>query len=422
MTIIQRGKFYHLKRRVPRRFQHLFPAQFIYRSLHTDSKSEAEEKAEAVWRELVGAWEAELAGSNQLARERFEAAKRLAERRGYRWAPAPEVAEMPTSELLDRVEATTLTGGAPSRVRAEAMLGGVVEHKMTISEALEDYWKLSAPEIRGKSDDQIRRWKNPRIKAVRNFIDVVGDIPLESLSANNMLDFREWWWERIEVEGLTPNSGNKDLTHLNKVLSTVARMRRLGFEPPCKGYAFKQGEAKPRPPIPADFIRDKILAPGALDGMNAEARLVLLGMVNTGYRPSEGAGLLPAHINLSDKIPHIHITAEGRTLKTKRSDRKIPLVGVSLEAFREMPGGAPRYRDKAGITATINSFLRENGLLPSDKHTLYGLRHGFEDRLLIAGVDERVRRDLMGHALTREQYGDGGGLALRSEAVKKIAL
>jgi integrase len=59
----------------------------------------------------------------------------------------------------------------------------------------------------------------------------------------------------------------------------------------------------------------------------------------------------------------------------------------------------------------INKFLRENKLLESDRHTLYGLRHSFEDRCLRAKIDERVRRDLMGHALGRQRYGEGGGLA-----------
>jgi hypothetical protein len=39
----------------------------------------------------------------------------------------------------------------------------------------------------------------------------------------------------------------------------------------------------------ADWIREKILAHDALAGLNAEARAIFLGMVNTGYRPGEGA-------------------------------------------------------------------------------------------------------------------------------------
>ncbi|WP_027258915.1 tyrosine-type recombinase/integrase [Leisingera aquimarina] len=71
---------------------------------------------------------------------------------------------------------------------------------------------------------------------------------------------------------------------------------------------------------------------------------------------------------------------------------------------------------------TLNKFLRQNKLTPTEEHTTYSLRHSFGDRLLTAGVDERVRRDLMGHRLTREEYGDGGGLKLRHKAILSIAL
>jgi integrase len=50
------------------------------------------------------------------------------------------------------------------------------------------------------------------------------------------------------------------------------------------------------------------------------------------------------------------------------------------------------------------------------------LRHGFEDRLLAAGVDERIRRDLLGHALKRERYGSGATLEHMQELVLKVAL
>lgn len=70
-----------------------------------------------------------------------------------------------------------------------------------------------------------------------------------------------------------------------------------------------------------------------------------------------------------------------------------------------------RFRDNAGtLSAVVNKFMREHGLHETAEHTLYGLRHAFADRVLAAGVDERIRRDLMGHDLARERYGDGGSL------------
>lgn len=422
MAILKRGSTYYLRRRVPVRYAKIERRGVILMSLHTDSEKVALEKASTVWAELESAWEAEVNGAQAIAKERFEAAKKIAERRGFAWMPADRVADLPLDELLDRVEATRLTDGRTDQFRAEAMLGLADIPKFNVSTALDEYWVLAADRTRGMSADQIRRWKNPRIKAINNFISVCGDLEVEAITADNMLDFRQWWWERIEVEGLTPNSANKDFVHLGQVLKTVCRMKRLNFDPPVQGLNFKEDEKGKRPSYSESFIRKTLLAPGALDGLNADARLILLGMVNTGYRPSEGANLQPHHIILDQSIPYINIVAEGRRLKTRRSRRQIPLTGVSLEAFRSMPGGPDRYRDKPGLSATLNKFLRANGLVETPRHTVYSLRHGLEDRMLIAGVDERVRRDVLGHALDREEYGEGGGLAMRQKALLKVAL
>jgi hypothetical protein len=75
-----------------------------------------------------------------------------------------------------------------------------------------------------------------------------------------------------------------------------------------------------------------------------------------------------------------------RALKTKHSKRIIPLVGVSLEAFGAFPNGFPRYADNPTLSATINKYLRENGLLETAEHFLYSLRHSFEDRMLAGGM------------------------------------
>ncbi|WP_138935307.1 hypothetical protein [Roseovarius arcticus] len=48
-----------------------------------------------------------------------------------------------------------------------------------------------------------------------------------------MLNFRGHWCDRIHAEGLTPNSANKDLTHLGDVLKTVnhGKVGRMGLTP-----------------------------------------------------------------------------------------------------------------------------------------------------------------------------------------------
>ncbi|RWX60499.1 integrase, partial [Mesorhizobium sp. M4B.F.Ca.ET.089.01.1.1] len=275
----------------------------------------------------------------------------------------------------------------------------------------------------GKSEDQLRRWEHPRKRAINNMIEEIGDKELADITADDMLDFRETWGERITAGDALPGTANKDFQHIGNILRTVVKMKRLGLVLPLDGLTFKDDKERTKPPFSVEWIKTKLLAPGALDSLNTEARCILLGMINTGYRPGEAAGLLPHHIRLDGDVPHISIEPEGRQLKNKVSKRVIPLVGVSLEAFRQCPKGFPRYRESsAGLSATVNSFLRENGLLETEEHTLYSLRHSWEDRALAAGIDERVRRDLFGHTLDRERYGEGATLAHKRDVLQAMAL
>jgi integrase len=103
--------------------------------------------------------------------------------------------------------------------------------------------------------------------------------------------------------------------------------------------------------------------------------------------------------------------------------RSIPLVGVSLAVFQKHKKGFPRYKDKGThLSNTINKFLRENDLLETDRHSAYGLRHSFEDRMKDAGVSDDLRRELMGHAVDRPKYGKGYTLAVKQAALLKMTL
>lgn len=423
MSILRRGTSLYLRKRVPRRYRQVEGREIVWISLHTDSEAVAKVKAPAAWSQMIEAWEARLAGDADDAEVRFEAARSLAAVRGHRYMSAAKVAQLPREALLERVEAIPRRAGRPDTREAAALLGGAAEPPITVRRALEIYWTIAKDRTLGKSEDQLRRWKNPRTKAIENFVQVVGNKPLAEITGDDMLDFRNWWVERLEAEDLTPNSANKDLIHLGDVLKCVNRMKRLGLVLPLTDLSFKEGAAKTRPPFSVKWIKEKLLANGALAELNKEARIILLGMINTGYRPSEGAALLPEHIRLAGKVPHISIEPAGRQLKSAYAKRVIPLTGVSLEAFREQPEGFPRYRkSSATLSATVNKFLRENGLLETPDHSLYSLRHSFEDRMIAAGVDDRIRRDLFGHALDRERYGQGATLQHLQRIVQKFAI
>lgn len=374
------------------------------------------------WRQLVEGWEAKLAGQSDDALARHEAAMELARVRGFHYLDVNQISQLPVKDVVSRVEAVDQVKGVPDELAASALLGTSFKPKIPVSEALELYWSLARDKIIGKSVDQVRRWRNPSVKAIRNFIAIVGDKPIEAITRDDMLDFRQHWLERIENGEVTANSANKDLIHLGTVLKTVNGMKRLNIDLPLGELSFREGETRTRPPFSVGWIKTKLLARGALDRLNPEARGLFLGMVNTGYRPSEGAALGPETIHLGGDVPYISIEPDGRQLKSAYARRVIPLTGVSLEAFRAFPDGFPRYKNSSSLSATVNKYLRENDLFETPKHSFYSLRHAFEDRMLAAGIDDRIRRDVFGHRLNRERYGKGASLAHVAGLISSIAL
>lgn len=423
MSVIKRGNQWCLRRRVPREFQAVESRSEVWISLQTDSKRLAEGKAKAVWAEQIAVWMARVAGNDTDAQKHFKAVQDLAASKGLRYLPLEQVVQLPIEKLLERIEAIANSDEKVGSLEAAAVLGTKQPSAPTVMQAMDAYWTLARDRTNGKSDEQKRLWRNPRKKAVRNFVNVVGDKHMNEITADDMLEFRDFWQERIEVEGLTANSANKDLIHLGDILKTVNRMKKLKLNLPLADLAFKEGDAEERPPFSDDWIQTKLLNPSALMGLDPEARAIFLGMVNTGYRPSEAACAAPEQFCLDADIPHINITPrKGRAIKNKSSKRKIPLLGVSLEAIKEFPDGFPSYRDNhADLSAKVNNYLRARGLMESEDHVMYSLRHSFDDRLLCAKVDERVRRDLMGHSLNRVRYGLGGGLAFKAEMLQRIA-
>lgn len=413
MKVTKRANTFYIIKRVPKRYAGIECRKQVWVSLHTDSETEAKRKAPGEWHLQVKAWEARLAGDTDNIEEQLDAARELASVNGFKYIPAHRVAALPVNELLDRVDAISFSNGTPQKQEAAALLGGIKQPSLTISHALELYWTLSKDKTFGKSNDQIRKWKNPRIKAIKNFISVIGDKALADIEADDTLDFRDWLTIRIQEGELKASSANKDLIHLATVLKTVNIKKRLGLNLPLSDLSFKNDDCETRLPFSDIWIKEKILADGALDRLNDEARCIVLLMINTGARPSELAGLRQQDIRLTDNIPHISIEPyEGHQLKNKTAKRQIPVTGVSLEKLRFFPNGFTRYANSsASLSGTVNKYFREQGLKETPEHTFYGLRHSFEDRMLEEPtMDERIRRDLLGHSLGRQRYGKGATL------------
>lgn len=431
-----RNGWWYYQRRVPKKVAHLDDRGLIQLSLETQSidvarlRRDAQAEADdALWHELRRTGEPAAQGM----RERYDRAVARSKALGFVYRDLDDLATAPLSDIVARIEKLQAVNAADSvrgKLDAEALLGGADKPQTRVSEAMEEHIAtIGSLENQGKSPKQIKSWEKVKRRATANFVRVVGDMPMIDITRADAVAYHDWWRRRVvgvaKESQVSPSSANRDLGNMRKLYATF--FERLGEEDrpnPFRRLKFDDLKDKKRASFSVAWIRERFLVADAWNGLSADAALLLLSLIETGCRPSEVANIRPENIRLTSNVPHIAIEpVDGRAIKTRTSRRVIPLVGVSLACFRARPHGFPRYHDKEdSLSATLMKHLRRKDLLPSDEHSVYSIRHSFEDRMLEGGLDADLRRRLMGHKVERPDYGIGGDLAFRAEQLEKIAL
>ena len=143
---------------------------------------------------------------------------------------------------------------------------------------------------------------------------------------------------------------------------------------------------------------------------------------------------------LDHPVPHVHLRFHeelGRTLKTRGSERKVPLVGIALwgaqravEAARSARSASgwlfPRYAADHNIRSThaantANKWLKR---LLKDTKTTHSFRHAMRDRLRRVNAPEELA-DRVGGWGTRTVgmgYGEEDRLKQIKAHLEKIVL
>jgi len=139
-----------------------------------------------------------------------------------------------------------------------------------------------------------------------------------------------------------------------------------------------------------------------------------------------------ADLCLDEETPYIDLKPHPhRRLKTASSERKIPLVGMSLWAakrLREYSTGLycfPRYTNgercnSNSASAAINKWIKTVG---GSNDVIHGLRHSFRDRLRAVEAPTDMIDQLGGWSLKSvgQGYGDGYELALLVKYLRKLS-
>lgn len=398
--------------------------KFVRISLETRDRHEGLRKS-VIYNDYIEEYWRSLIKDNTIdPATEYDLAVKRAKIHGFTYKSVAEVSNEPIEDVIKRV--LEASKAIESSEIVSSVLGGHTPPSLSLKELWNDFYAFKKPDLLSKSPKQLKRWKNPRIRAYETFIGVCGNIPAENVTRDHILTFRAWWSDRLQEKNMSPNSANKDFTHFRSLLafgqdnkdkitydvtSLFARIR------------FKERDSE-RQPFETDYILSKILNHKSLEGLNDECRYMLFALADTGARPSELVALdaKRGDIRLDTDIPYIFIRPdENREIKNQYSKRQIPLVGASLYAFKYLQDGFKQYYQNAdNLSANLNGFLRAHDLLPSENHTTYSLRHSFEDRLSLVEPPEKVQSFIMGHKYRRERYGDGPTLEQKKKWMDKM--
>ncbi|MEM9678879.1 MAG: DUF6538 domain-containing protein [Bacteroidota bacterium] len=410
--LVSRNGWFSYSRRVPNIFKEFDPREKVRIALNTQCKRTALKKACALNDETESYWQSLARANKKHSDERYKEIVKLSRQLGFTYIPCAVLSEGDLMELHTRIQ--FLKNKMNNETVVSAILGGEEQSGVLLSQALERFWEYAKPNLTDKNSDQQRKWKNPRKKAVNNFVKAVGDKDINTITHQDILTFRDWWMERMDEEEIKADTVNKDFTHLKGVLETVSTHDELNLniETLFKKIHLKEHKINQRASYTTEFIRDEILNPITLKQLDGEARSLLYILANIGARPIELVNLIADDIKLNHEVPHVHIKPrKGYSLKTTESERKLPLIGKALEAFKAYPNGFNIYRGNSDkLSVDINAYLTKNNLRPTEKHSLYSLRHSFQDRLNALELPDRIQCQLMGHKFHRPKYGSGATL------------
>jgi len=298
--LTRRDGTWHFVRRVPAEFAS-FDARGIVR--HSTKVWVREDRngrrasriADKLNGDMEAFWRAAALGRAHEQIARYDTTRQYARTLGFEYVEIEQVArQFPLERLVERLEALVAKGVAEQPVACAAALGTEKRPVPMLSRLFEELEALVADEIKDLSPEQLRIWRTARVRAAAQFVERVGDKSVTEVTEDDGLDYVEWWRGRIIKGDALPKTANRDIGQLSRMLKDVSVRRRLKIPDVFRGLRLRGETEKSRVPYEAAYIQNTLLAAGALDGLNEDARHVLYVVADTGLRPSEVVNLISA--------------------------------------------------------------------------------------------------------------------------------
>ena len=294
----------------------------------------------------------------------------------------------------------------------------------TIAKALNHYLDMKSTGVHAY-DLALRN----RVNKVRErMIAVLGKYevtqrPLEQLTRSEARKFRD----HLSGQGLSAPSVKRTLEIVSPAINKLIKEHDLDMKNPfsameIKGAANSRGARAPLSEADMEALAPVMETPDSLGAIWVSLR-------DTGARLGEICNLRATDVDLAAEAILIRPYGDHR-LKTKNSERTVPLSPAALKSLRGVRAGKAGedvlFRSYAGprrSEAASAALMKRLRIVVSDpKKTVHSLRHRMKDRLRDTHCPESLAREVMGHS---EQgvafnYGSGYALQLKRGALEKV--
>ena len=290
----------------------------------------------------------------------------------------------------------------------------------TISDAKNEYVRL-------KGSGRAATFALGAERAVRYLTDICGDLPIDVYSRQEVNQLRDDLFAR----GLTKATVKRVMNTLRAIVNFTTKEQGLNEIRTFSGlYLGEEDESdhSKRKPMPADAIQ---AIQTECSNIDDEARWMVALISDTGMRLSEAAGLMREDLVLDGSYPHIALKPHPwRRLKTKGSQRLIPLVGASLWAAQRAYNSAdgkflfPKYCNEKQCKSNSASGALNKWLSPRvpEGCVIHSFRHSLRDRLRAVECPTDITDRLGGWTVggIGEGYGEGYPLEVLTKWMKRI--
>lgn len=425
------GVWYY-NRKIPIDVTRVFGGRKVMKSLKTKNRAVAVEKARRMNELYEDEWAHLLSSGGENPTQTHKLAVRQAQNLNVRYFTSQELLVSGKYEdVINRLSFLEKEKVKPESLVMTALVGSVSKPVMKISNAEDLFFdKIMAQRKISLSSSKYRVWKNRYLRVIKKFIELNGDLLMTEIERHHGVALYDYWLKRVmpkKGKAIKPATASKELGTISSFYNSYFKhvegvtSDRIN---PFRGLYYEDLEEETRSPFPLEAIQEMISSDKLLK-LNFEARMIFLAFIDTGARPTELCGLEPEDIVLNTDVPYIDIVPRAtRGLKTRvGSKRKVPLVGVALEAFKKFPKGFKRYKfNEMVLCAVAGKFIKMNEFKTSDDLTFYSIRHSFVDRMEMNGMEQEFRHRMVGHKLSEQEYGKGGSLKFKRDKLKAIEL